>query len=890
MVVAIVLVRHFVQWWVMEDEERGFHVVGGLLLIGTWWVFIVGLFYTIIRKKVPYIPTPKDENEGNNWPLNIPNLIILLASIVAIIYGLYTDWSPYTFVMAFLAGLNCLFMAFNIAASRQHAFRKYKEQFRLLRVSMSRLSEVKRKFWTMRRRIYTGLRSSALLLTVFMICLTGYLMKAKTEIQEYKMLPINKHDIFLSGIFAPQQSNGLTSIKLVKDYQSAYKTHFDIVSIYIPWGDEEKCNLPQKLIDSIYQNSSTPMITWEPWESLFQKSSGGDTLRNEKKVFSHITNAVFDDYLLKFSNQIKALKRPVFLRFAHEADNPFYPWSAKGNNTPEEFKNAWKYVHDFFSRNGAYNVIWVWNPWKATAINAYFPGEDYVDWVGVTCLNYASFSNDKKWYSMEQLYQPFHNNPVFRTGLPVMLAEMGSLQSEGGQADWFKGASQSVKTKFHEVKAFVLFNSGVDKNMPDGTYGKNLNWQMEHNTWVTSLNNTKQSKHIYKIPAFRDTMAAALPTKSFLTNNNRMFVETKGINYTRGQSWYKNYHPVTERDIVSDFTKMKQLGINTIKQYGPGIYDRNILVAASKIDMKVHYGFWIPDEISFISNNQKLSKLAKTILKTVNDLKDNNKIVAWNIGNNVLQQLSLYYYKHELFYKQESYMSWLRKLIQDIKIADPKRPVTVDVEVSSGLPDITNMLQSYIPEIDSYALILNEKSTGVDKISQLHVPYFFSKATVEEYLSLPSNTAGVFIADWQDPEINGLVSFDGLKDYQGRSKYSLFQIGNKWSGMKMPPALPKIKILKPAAGTFANVYLTYHALIYTHDQWELAENFQSGLQFEWYLIKTDNFGNGLLMKKIGTGPNITFAIPENPSNYKLYMIGVKGNVETTAQSKLNTPL
>ena len=74
--------------WVMEETERGFHVVGGLLLIGTWWIYILGLVYTLIRKKVPYIPTPKDDSEPDNWKLNIPNIAVLLISLGAIIYGL----------------------------------------------------------------------------------------------------------------------------------------------------------------------------------------------------------------------------------------------------------------------------------------------------------------------------------------------------------------------------------------------------------------------------------------------------------------------------------------------------------------------------------------------------------------------------------------------------------------------------------------------------------------------------------------------------------------------------------------------------------------------------------------------------------------------------------
>lgn len=53
LVTMTLLIRHFVQLWVMEDEERGFHVVGGLLMIGTWWIFILGLVYTIVGKKYP---------------------------------------------------------------------------------------------------------------------------------------------------------------------------------------------------------------------------------------------------------------------------------------------------------------------------------------------------------------------------------------------------------------------------------------------------------------------------------------------------------------------------------------------------------------------------------------------------------------------------------------------------------------------------------------------------------------------------------------------------------------------------------------------------------------------------------------------------------------------
>lgn len=166
---SVILIRHFVQWWVMEDEERGFHVVGGLLMIGTWWIFILGIIYTIAGKKIPYVPTPKDGNEANNWPLNIPNLAVLALSLLAIGYGLYQDLNPYNLIMAGFAGLNCFFMCFNIAASRQQQIRGLSNTYPVLRSAFRAIKELKGNFWILRRRIYSGVRASAFLISITVI-------------------------------------------------------------------------------------------------------------------------------------------------------------------------------------------------------------------------------------------------------------------------------------------------------------------------------------------------------------------------------------------------------------------------------------------------------------------------------------------------------------------------------------------------------------------------------------------------------------------------------------------------------------------------------------------------------------------------------------------------
>ena len=893
LIVSVATIRHYVQRWVMENDERGFHIVGGLLMMGTWWIFILGFFFTIVRKPVPYNPTPKDNNEANNWPLNIPNLVILGISLIAIAVGLYIDSGPYTFFMAGLAGINCAVLIFNIVAARQNQFRKSKQSGSLITALGYYTTKVKKKYWRMREWVHPSGRSISVLLSVVIVCLTSYCYRAAFNVNSNANLTrlMNKKNFFLSGIFSPVNSNGLTSVPVIQNYQKQYNTHFDIVSFYIPWGDADRCRLPAKILDSVYKNGSVPMITWEPWESLFLNSSHLNKSRKEKKVFFNIKSGAFDSYLKQFATEIKNLNRPVFIRFAHEADNPFYPWSPKGGNTPGDFINAWRYVHDFFTDNGVNNAIWVWNPWKPEAINSYFPGKDYVDWIGVTNLNYGSADSSGKWLSMQSLYNPFHTNPVFTSGLPVMLAEMGSLQSEGKQTQWFKSAFASFKSKYPEIRAAVFFNSAVDMNLPDGKTGHKLNWQFQNPGSVLALLNKKPNKtSIDEIKLIGNKTSSAIQPASLASGASYAFSGTKGVNYTRGENLYENSRPFAKSEIRKDFAEMQQNGINAVKINASSHYADKILDIAKEMDFKVHCEYWIPDELNFINDKKELKNLANNILQKVKDLKDHKEIAGWNIGNVVIQKLSYFYYKPELLYHQEAYLVWLRNLIIQIKKTDPARPVTIDVGVGDNLIPVSNLLHRRIPELDAYGLVLNEKSTGIENISRLQVPYFFSNTDVAAWLHLPANYAGAFMADWQDQQTKNIVTFDGLKDNLGRSKFSLYQLRQRWAGQTYAQTIPNIKILRPAAATFPNIDLTFHALVESNDKWQLADSFHTDLQFEWHLVKTDHFGNGTQMRYLGNGKSITFRLPDNPLFYKLYLTASKGNVIAASMVTLNTPL
>ena len=82
------LIRYHAQQWLRERHEPGLHLAGGFLRIATWWVYTLGLVYTVFNVKVPYLPTPKEGPEKNEWPLSSLNLLLALVSIGAAVYSM----------------------------------------------------------------------------------------------------------------------------------------------------------------------------------------------------------------------------------------------------------------------------------------------------------------------------------------------------------------------------------------------------------------------------------------------------------------------------------------------------------------------------------------------------------------------------------------------------------------------------------------------------------------------------------------------------------------------------------------------------------------------------------------------------------------------------------
>lgn len=112
-------------------------------------------------------------------------------------------------------------------------------------------------------------------------------------------------------------------------------------------------------------------------------------------------------YLEEISDMIGTYSlTPFYLRFGAEFD----VWTNLTDG--ESYKKAFRYVSDYFRRRNP-NVALVWSPNQVSGwnidIDDYYPGDEYVDWVGMSSYAQRYFLGDKN--------QTADNEIIFKTGL-----------------------------------------------------------------------------------------------------------------------------------------------------------------------------------------------------------------------------------------------------------------------------------------------------------------------------------------------------------------------------------------------------------------------------------------------------------------------------------------
>ena len=239
--------------------------------------------------------------------------------------------------------------------------------------------------------------------------------------------------------------------------------------------DSASAAFDRSLFDRIAARGMMPMLGWEPWDHTVDKAARRtnltdrqiDRLRATQPDYrlARIARGDFDTYLRSWAQGVRSLGYPVAIRFAHEMNGDWYPWCERANgNRPGDYVRAWRHVHDVFAEAGATNVTWVWSPnarWdKTTAgLTGLYPGDDYVDWVGVTGY-YGTGAFTKTYWSFDQIFGPTIAEIRKVTRRPLVVTETGAADTAGRKARWIRETFGSLP-RYPDLIGLIWFE--VDK-------------------------------------------------------------------------------------------------------------------------------------------------------------------------------------------------------------------------------------------------------------------------------------------------------------------------------------------------------------------------------------------------------------------------------------------
>jgi hypothetical protein len=254
----------------------------------------------------------------------------------------------------------------------------------------------------------------------------------------------------------------------VVELEQRLGTTLPLLHIYTAWGDRPNQQFPERLLESIWNIGSVPMVTWEPWLTDFENARHPHLpLRpdRDRHGLAHIARGDYDFYIDAWAAAAARFGRPMLVRLGHEMNDPYrYPWGPQ-NNTKEEFIAAWRHVVNRFRRAGADKVLWVWSPHVAYEYwELYYPGNDSVDWVSTGALNFGTVAQWSQWWSFRDLFgQKYEAMASF--GKPVMIDEFGSLAVGGDRAAWYREALMDLPMNYPAVRAILFFHARQDQTL-----------------------------------------------------------------------------------------------------------------------------------------------------------------------------------------------------------------------------------------------------------------------------------------------------------------------------------------------------------------------------------------------------------------------------------------
>ena len=210
---------------------------------------------------------------------------------------------------------------------------------------------------------------------------------------------------------------------------------------------------------AVINHGSTPIVSW------ISDDAGAS---QDAFPTPAIASGQFDGYIQSWAQAVKQVHGTILLRFDYEMNGNWSAYDAGvDGQTALDYVNAWRHVHDVFAAAGVTNVRWVWSPNVvyngSTPLALLYPGDAYVDWVGVDGYNWGPSDVWHTWQSFNQVFAPTIAQLQALTSRPLMISEVASGTLGGDKAAWITDMFHSLAAQ-PNIKAFVWFDANKEED------------------------------------------------------------------------------------------------------------------------------------------------------------------------------------------------------------------------------------------------------------------------------------------------------------------------------------------------------------------------------------------------------------------------------------------
>ncbi len=246
------------------------------------------------------------------------------------------------------------------------------------------------------------------------------------------------------NIFSPE---AVTNLANINNLEKDLGVNFHSYKWYLDWDN----SLERVIPDHFHSFGKLPELAWQP------------QVNGQCVSFNDVLNKKYDPYITSFAQGVKKLGYTIRINLAPEMNASWESWGV-GNcgNEADNTKAFWQYVVTKFRSLEVTNVQWVWTPnihfWgEKYSYSDLFPGDDYVDFLGLDGYNWGTSQSWSKWQSFREIFESSYHDLTALSGKKILIMETASTEDGGNKADWIKEMFKELGN-FPQIQGITWFN------------------------------------------------------------------------------------------------------------------------------------------------------------------------------------------------------------------------------------------------------------------------------------------------------------------------------------------------------------------------------------------------------------------------------------------------